>query len=159
MEPLQLYELRRHGNKDTEYFDIEDILFALYDAGYPVDRHFYEDGDFEDEAVNAILEKEGLAALPITVMDGKIAIKARYPSLNELANYFDVEITFQPEEDCCGEDGCCCHHDHNDEHHCCHHGEGEEHHCCHHEENDEHHCCHEEDEQHHCCGNHHHHES
>ena len=147
MEPLQLYELRRHGIKDTEYFDIEDILFALYDAGYPVDRHFYEDGDFEDETINAVLEKEGLAALPITVMDGKIAIKGRYPNLNELANYFDVEITFQPEEEeGCDEDGCCCHHAHE---------EGEEHCCCHHHEGEEHHCCHQDEESHPCNGHHH----
>lgn len=148
---LELYELRRHGEDEVEYFDIEDLLFALKDAGYHVERHFYEDGEFSNKEVQEIIGKKGLCILPIVYMDEKLTLAGRYPSLDEIAHYFDVEISYQQEEGecCCGDDdGCCCgkhaQEDPEYEHGCCHHHEHEEHECCHqheHQENEEHECC------------------
>lgn len=147
---LELYELRRHGEDEVEYFDIEDLLFALKDAGYQVERHFYEDGEFSNKEVQEIVEKKGLCILPIAYMDEKLTLAGRYPSLDEIAHYFDVEITYQQEEGecCCGEDdGCCCCGSHAQEdpeyeHGCCHHHDEEDHECCHHHDGEEHGCCH-----------------
>ena len=90
---LELYELRRHGEDEVEYFDIEDLLFALVDAGYHVERHFYEDGEFSNKEVQEAIEKKGLCILPIVYMDEKLTLAGRYPSLDEIAHYFDVEIS------------------------------------------------------------------
>lgn len=152
---LELYELRRHGEDEVEYFDIEDLLFALKDAGYQVERHFYEDGEFTNKEVQEIVEKKGLCILPIAYMDEKLTLAGRYPSLDEIAHYFDVEITYQQEEGecCCGEDdGCCCCGSHAQEdpeyeHGCCHHHDEEDHGCCHHHDGEEHGCCHHEHEE------------
>lgn len=144
---LELYELRRHGEDEVEYFDIEDLLFALVDAGYHVERHFYEDGEFSNKEVQEAIEKKGLCILPIVYMDEKLTLAGRYPSLDEIAHYFDVEISYQQEEGecCCGDDECCCgkhaQEDPEYEHDCCHHHEHEEHECCHHHEHEEHECC------------------
>lgn len=152
---LELYELRRHGEDEVEYFDIEDLLFALVDAGYHVERHFYEDGEFSNKEVQEIIGKKGLCILPIVYMDEKLTLAGRYPSLDEIAHYFDVEISYQQEEGecCCGDDdGCCCvkhaQEDPEYEHGCCHHHEHEEHECCHQHE-------HQENEAHECCCHHH----
>lgn len=144
---LELYELRRRGEDEVEYFDIEDLLFALVDAGYHVERHFYEDGEFSNKEVQEAIEKKGLCILPIVYMDEKLTLAGRYPSLDEIAHYFDVEISYQQEEGecCCGDDECCCgkhaQEDPEYEHDCCHHHEHEEHECCHHHEHEEHECC------------------
>ena len=144
---LELYELRRHGEDEVEYFDIEDLLFALVDAGYHVERHFYEDGEFSNKEVQEAIEKKGLCILPIVYMDEKLTLAGRYPSLDEIAHYFDVEISYQQEEGecCCGDDECCCgkhaQEDPEYEHDCCHHHEHEEHECSHHHEHEEHECC------------------
>lgn len=151
---LELFELRRHTEDDMEFYVIEDLLYALENAEYPVERHFYEDGNFSDQEIQSLIEKEGLGILPVARMDGKISIQGRYPQIEEIANYFDITITYEDEGECCsGEDEeCCCHgHHHEEEHHCCH---GEHHHdgeCCHNHEHEEHHCCHHHEEDHCSC--------
>ncbi len=158
---LVMYELRRHGEDEVEFYDIEDLFFALLDAGFQVERHFYEDGEFSNEEIQKILSKEGLHSLPIAVMDEKPSIKGRYPTLDEIGHYFNIEISYQPDTECCtGEDDCCCCGGHAQEdpeyegHDCCcgHHHHEEEHECCcghHHEE--EHECCCGDEEEHDCC--------
>ncbi len=137
---LVTYELRRHGEDEVEFYDIEDLLFALTDAGFQVERHFYEDGEFSAKEIQETLEKEGLHALPISIMDGEISIKGRYPTVDEIAHYFGVEITYEADEDCLAGDGCCC---------CCggdHQEDPEYEHshecCCHdHRAHDDNECC------------------
>ena len=144
---LELFELRRHGEADVEFYALEELFAALIEAGYSLERHFYEDGDFADAEAKTITEKEGLGILPIAKMDGNIAIKGRYPTIDEVADFYDITITY--EDEC--HDDCCCGHHHHDEDDCCcggHHHEGEC--CCGNEE--EHEChCHDDEEEPSCC--------
>lgn len=134
---LELFELRRHTEDEVAFVEIETLLSALDEAGYPVERHFYEDGNFENQEIQILLEKNGLNLLPISKMNDEIAIKGRYPTIEEIADYFDVTISYEDENECCsGEEGeCCCGHHHHHDGECCHHHDGEEHECrCHHHE-------------------------
>lgn len=136
---IELFELRRHTEDEVAFVEIETLLSALDEAGYPVERHFYEDGNFENQEIQILLEKNGLNLLPISKMSDEIAIKGRYPTIEEIADYFDVTISYEDENECCsGEEGeCCCgHHHHHHDGECCHHHGDEEHECCchHHEE-------------------------
>lgn len=137
---LELFELRPHGEEDVEFYALEELFAALTEAGYALERHFYEDGEFADEEAKSIIEKEGLGILPLARMDGNISIKGRYPTIDEIADFFDITITYEEE----GHDDCCCGHHHEDD--CCcgghHHHEGD---CCCGE--DDHEChCHDEEE-------------
>lgn len=134
---IELFELRRHTEDEVAFVEIETLLSALDEAGYPVERHFYEDGNFENQEIQILLEKNGLNLLPISKMNDEIAIKGRYPTIEEIADYFDVTISYEDENECCsGEEGeCCCGHHHHHDGECCHHHDGEEHECrCHHHE-------------------------
>lgn len=153
---LELFELRRHGETDAEFYALEELFAALIEAGYPVERHFYEDDNFANEEIQSLIEKEGLAVLPVSKMDDKVSFKGRYPTIDEIADYFEITITYEDE---CHDDCCCGHHHHHDEeeHECCcgghHHHEGE---CCCGEEHEEGHECHCHDneevvEEHECC--------
>ncbi len=137
---LELFELRPHGEEDVEFYALEELFAALTEAGYALERQFYEDGEFADEEAKSIIEKEGLGILPLARMDGNISIKGRYPTIDEIADFFDITITYEEE----GHDDCCCGHHHEDD--CCcgghHHHEGD---CCCGE--DDHEChCHDEKE-------------
>ncbi len=144
---LELFELRRHGEEDVEFYALEELFAALTEAGYPLERHFYEDDNFANEEVQSLIEKEGLGNLPISKMDGKISIKGRYPTIDEIADYFEITITYENEDECCHDDCCCGHHHHEEEHECCcggHHHEGE---CCCGEDQEDHEChCHDGEE-------------
>lgn len=134
---LELFELRRHTEDEVAFVEIETLLSALDEAGYPVERHFYEDGNFKNQEIQILLDKNGLNLLPISKMNDEIAIKGRYPTIEEIADYFDVTISYEDENECCsGEEGeCCCGHHHHHDGECCHHHDGEEHECrCHHHE-------------------------
>ncbi len=144
---LELFELRRHGEADVEFYALEELFAALIEAGYSLERHFYEDGDFADTEAKTIIGKEGLDILPIARMDGNVSIKGRYPSIDEIAEYYDITITY--EDEC--HDDCCCGHHHEEDGCCCggHHHEGE---CCCGDEGEEHEChCHDDDESSECC--------
>lgn len=149
---LELFELRPHGEEDVEFYALEELFAALTEAGYALERHFYEDGEFADEEAKSIIEKEGLSVLPLARMDGNISIKGRYPTIDEIADFFDITITYEEE----GHDDCCCGHHHEDD--CCcgehHHHEGD---CCCGEEDHECHCHDEEEvvENTDCCRCHH----
>lgn len=136
---LELFELRRHTEDEVAFYGLEDLFSALIEAEYQIERHFYEDGNFENEEIQSIIEKEGLGCLPIFKMSGMEIVKGRYPSIEEISDFFDITITYENEGECCsGEEGeCCCGHHHHHDGECCHHHEDEEHECCcghHHEE-------------------------
>lgn len=136
---LELFELRPHGEEDVEFYALEELFAALTEAGYALERHFYEDGEFANEEAKSIIEKEGLGILPLARMDGNVNIKGRYPTIDEIADFFDITITYEEEghDDCCcghHEDSCCCGGHHHHEGDCC---CGEEDHECH---------CHDEEE-------------
>ena len=62
-----------------------------------------------NETVSTILQKENTAALPITVLNGKVKKAGAYPTLNEISEYTGVRfmVTDQSGESDCGSTGCC----------------------------------------------------
>ncbi len=54
--------------------------------------------------VKAFLERAGMEALPLTLVDGEVTMAGRYPSRPDLARWSDLRPT--PEAVAAG--GCCC---------------------------------------------------
>jgi hypothetical protein len=98
---------------DTELMRIATIINALKEKNIVITRHGLasEPQDFiANKVVNELLQKEGAAILPITLVDGEVAKTEQYPTNEELAKWLDTEIkTNQPVKTscCCGSKGCC----------------------------------------------------
>ena len=67
----------------------------------------------ENAAVKGLLERSGESALPITLVDGEVALAGRYPSRDDLARWLGV-MAPAPEpaavvssNACCGGGKCC----------------------------------------------------
>ncbi len=69
----------------------------------------------EAEPVRGLLTRTGESALPITLLDGEVALAGRYPSRAELARWLGLDLASaaptpasQPEaQTCCGGTKCC----------------------------------------------------
>lgn len=98
---------------DQELMRIATTINALKEKGIVITRHGLssEPQDFiANKIVNELLQKEGAAVLPITLIDGEVAKTKQYPTNEELAKWLDTEIkTKQPlkRSCCCGPKGCC----------------------------------------------------
>ena len=99
---------------DPELLRIATVVNALKDKGIVIQRHGLasEPQDFiANEAVNALLQKEGADILPLTILDGKVVKSKYYPTNQELAEWLGVEIvphsSEQSSDCCCGTKGCC----------------------------------------------------
>jgi len=65
----------------------------------------------ENVVVKDVLQREGEAALPITLVDGKLALSGSYPKREALAGWLDIPLitpvsSTQPAARSTG--GCCC---------------------------------------------------
>lgn len=99
---------------DTELLRMATVINSLKEKGIIIKRHGLssEPQDFiSNKVINDILQKEGAAILPITLVDGAVAKTKEYPTNDELSKWLNTEIrTKQPEskKDCdCGIKGCC----------------------------------------------------
>ena len=98
---------------DPELMRFATTINALKEKGIVITRHGLssEPQDFiANKVVNELLQKEGAAVLPITLVDGEVAKTKEYPTNEELAKWLDTEIkTKQPlrRSCCCGPKGCC----------------------------------------------------
>jgi len=63
----------------------------------------------ENAAVKAFLVRSGQEALPLTLVDGEVALAGRYPQRNELARWAGIQgVTSLPvQSTCCGGSQCC----------------------------------------------------
>ncbi len=64
----------------------------------------------ENELVRATLTETGEAALPVLLVNGKVALTGRYPECNELAALLKVRATATSapaKSSCCGGSSCC----------------------------------------------------
>jgi hypothetical protein len=74
---------------------ISTILNALNKQGVVVDRYNLTSAPMKfvtNLAINNLINKEGVAALPATVVDGQIVIKGRYPTNEEIAKWLNVSV-------------------------------------------------------------------
>ncbi len=71
----------------------------------------------ENAAVKGLLARSGESALPITLVDGEVALAGRYPSRDDLARWLDTPSTASPSTEtsagaaktgaCCAGGACC----------------------------------------------------
>jgi hypothetical protein len=67
----------------------------------------------ENLAIKGLLERSGESALPITLVDGEVALAGRYPSRDDLARWIGVTASIaEPasiadSNTCCGSGKCC----------------------------------------------------
>lgn len=61
----------------------------------------------ENALVKKFLERSGHEALPLTLVDGEIALAGRYPQRSELGRWVGIAET-QPAADSCCSGGRCC---------------------------------------------------
>ena len=59
----------------------------------------------DNKLVNSTLAEKGEAALPLLLINGKLAVTGRYPDLKELAALLNLEAPTEGES---GESSCCC---------------------------------------------------
>lgn len=63
----------------------------------------------ENAVVKALLERSGEGALPITLIDGELALAGRYPSRDELLRWSETAPVAAPTatDSCCSGGRCC----------------------------------------------------
>ena len=80
----------------------------LKSQGVVVQRHNLSQNPaafVENEAVKTALTEKGEAALPVLLLNGKVATTGRYPERGELAAWFKLEATATPAP---AKSSCCC---------------------------------------------------
>ncbi|CAB1246328.1 Arsenical resistance operon trans-acting repressor ArsD [Ruminococcaceae bacterium BL-6] len=103
---------------DPELLRVAAVLENLKKVGIEVARHNLSSEPqafMRSEVVANALNEKGVAALPITMVDGKIAKSGNYPTNEEFAHLLGVSVdTIKPatkvkvSKHCnCGPKGCC----------------------------------------------------
>jgi hypothetical protein len=116
---------------DPELLRISTVINTLKTSGIDAVRYNLTSTPREfvsNKEINLVLNQEGIAVLPITVVDGLIVKKGSYPTNDELVSWLGLQQDLlaldsnDTKEDCgCGSDVSCCSGDS-----CC----GEEVDCC-----------------------------
>ena len=106
-------------NIDPNLMRIAVIVDNLKKKGINVTRHNLKDEPqiyVTNTKVNELLQSKGVDALPITLVDGEVAVIGTYPTTKQMSEWSGVNLDFipMPQEDkdsCCGDNnkgGCCC---------------------------------------------------
>lgn len=61
----------------------------------------------ERAVVKDMLERTGEDALPLTLVDGEVALAGRYPTRADLARWAGIAQPLQPASNCCSGGKCC----------------------------------------------------
>jgi len=97
---------------DTKLVQFAADLDWLRAQGVIVQRHNLSQNPaafVENEAVKTALSEKGEAALPVMLLNGKIAVTGRYPERVELASLFKLKTTATTapaKSSCCGGGSC-----------------------------------------------------
>lgn len=101
---------------DPDLLQFTADLDWLKNQGHHVERYNLAQQPqafIENETVHKILSNDGIAGLPIVVVDGEIISQAIYPSREELANRTAAPhdgkrpVFLKTVRECCGNNGCC----------------------------------------------------
>ncbi|MCX7771967.1 MAG: arsenite efflux transporter metallochaperone ArsD [Clostridia bacterium] len=79
---------------DPELLRISTVLSNLKKNGIVVERYNLTSAPQEfvkNQEVNAILSSQGMNALPLTMVDGKIVMTKRYPTNAELSELLEID--------------------------------------------------------------------
>ncbi len=98
---------------DTKLVQFAADLDWLKSEGVIIQRHNLSQNPaafVENKLVQQTLTEKGEAALPLMLVNGKVAVTGRYPNRNELAGLVQVEVKAAKESaksSCRGVDSCC----------------------------------------------------
>ena len=98
---------------DPELAQLQDTVLKLKKEGFEVERFAINQQPqrfMSNPVVADLLRKEGNGALPLTLIDGKLFIKGRYPKYDELKNGKpnDIKTVKVKSSGCCGGGKPCC---------------------------------------------------
>lgn len=80
---------------DPELIRISAVLNALKKNGIEIERFNLSNAPQEflkNKAVSKVINDNGVEELPVTVLDGEIAVTGRYPTNEEIAKMLDVPL-------------------------------------------------------------------
>ena len=86
-------------NIDPNLMRIAVIVDTLKKKGINVTRHNLKDEPavyVSNVKVNELLQSKGVEALPITLVDGEVAVVGEYPSTPQMSEWSGVNLSFIP---------------------------------------------------------------
>lgn len=86
-------------NISTELMRIAVVIETLKKQGIMVTRHNLRDEPqvyVTNQVVNDYLQKYGAEALPITLVDGEVAVSKTYPTTRQMSEWSGVNLEFIP---------------------------------------------------------------
>ena len=86
-------------NIDPNLMRIAVIVDTLKKNGVNITRHNLKDEPavyVSNKKVNELLMSKGIDALPITLVDGDVAVVGQYPSTAQLSEWSGVNLSFIP---------------------------------------------------------------
>jgi len=99
---------------DTELLRISTVINSLKQNNIIIHRFGLSNEAMEfvnNKVINELLEKEGSDVLPVTLVDGEIVTKKRYPTNKELEEWLEVTISEKTpdkeKKECSCKSGCC----------------------------------------------------
>ena len=112
---------------DPNLMRIAVIVDTLKKKGVKISRHNLKDEPMvyvTNTKVNDLLQSKGVEVLPITLVDGEVALTGEYPTTRQMAGWSGVNLDFmpiqedkpkqeeqpkeEPKTDCCSGSECCC---------------------------------------------------
>ncbi len=82
---------------DPELLRISTVVNNLKNRGIVIERYNLNSAPQEfvtNKTANEFINSSGVEGLPITVIDGEIWIKGRYPTNDELSKLFNIPVNY-----------------------------------------------------------------
>ena len=108
-------------NIDPNLMRIAVIVDTLKKKGVKITRHNLKDEPMiyvTNTKINNLLQSKGVEVLPITLVDGEVAVTGEYPSTKQISEWSGVNLDFMPIQEekpkqeeknqCCEGSDCCC---------------------------------------------------
>ena len=108
-------------NIDPNLMRIAVVVDTLKKRGVNITRHNLKDEPMiyvTNTKINDLLQSKGVEVLPITLVDGEVAVTGEYPTTKQMAEWSGINLDFMPiteekskQEDkteCCEGSDCCC---------------------------------------------------
>ena len=113
-------------NIDPNLMRIAVVVDTLKKKGVNIIRHNLKDEPMiyvTNTKVNDLLQSKGVEVLPITLVDGEVAVTGEYPTTRQMAEWTGINLDFMPlqeekpkvelpkkenNSECCSGPDCCC---------------------------------------------------
>ena len=108
-------------NIDPNLMRIAVIVDTLKKKGVNISRHNLKDEPMiyvTNTKINDLLQAKGVDVLPITLVDGDVAVTGEYPTTKQMAEWSGINLDFMPlqeekskqeeKNECCEGSDCCC---------------------------------------------------